>query len=43
VHAERGIANTAAESIQTPHGYIEADLAIKGQALQKLAPAGSVD
>jgi integrase/recombinase XerD len=30
------------ESIQTTHGYIEADLAIKEQALQKLAPAGSV-
>jgi integrase/recombinase XerD len=28
------------ESIQTTHGYIEADLAIKEQALQKLAPAG---
>jgi hypothetical protein len=27
------------ESIQTTHGYIEADLAIKEQALQKLAPA----
>jgi len=25
---------------QTTHGYIEADLAIKEQALQKLAPAG---
>ena len=28
------------ESIQTTHSYIEADLAIKEQALQKLAPAG---
>ena len=28
------------ESIQTTHGYIEADLAIKEQALQRLAPAG---
>ena len=28
------------ESIQTTHGYIEADLLIKKQALQKLAPAG---
>jgi integrase/recombinase XerD len=28
------------ESIQTTHGYIEADMAIKEQALQKLAPAG---
>ncbi len=28
------------ESIRTTHGYIEADLAIKEQALQKLAPAG---
>jgi integrase/recombinase XerD len=28
------------ESIQTTHGYIEADLAIKEQALQKLAPGG---
>jgi integrase/recombinase XerD len=28
------------ESIQTSHGYIEADLLIKEQALQKLAPAG---
>lgn len=28
------------ESIQTTHGYIEADLAIKEQALQKLVPAG---
>jgi hypothetical protein len=28
------------ESIQTTHGYIEADLLIKEQALQKLAPAG---
>jgi site-specific recombinase XerD len=28
------------ENIQTTHGYIEADLAIKEQALQKLAPAG---
>jgi hypothetical protein len=28
------------ESIQTTHGYLEADLAIKEQALQKLAPAG---
>ena len=27
-------------SFQTTHGYIEADLAIKEQALQKLAPAG---
>ena len=27
------------ESIQTTHGYIEADLAIKERALQKLAPA----
>ena len=30
------------ESIQATHGYIEGDLAIKEQALQKLAPAGSV-
>ena len=29
------------ESIQTTHGYIEADLAIKEQALQK-CPEGSV-
>jgi integrase len=28
------------ENIQTTHGYIEADLLIKEQALQKLAPAG---
>ena len=28
------------ESIQTTHGYIEADMAIKERALQKLAPAG---
>ena len=28
------------ESIQTTHGYNEANLAIKEQALQKLAPAG---
>jgi integrase/recombinase XerD len=28
------------QSIQTTHCYIEADLAIKEQALQKLAPAG---
>ena len=28
------------ESIQTTHGYIEADMAIKEHALQKLAPAG---
>lgn len=28
------------QSIQTTHGCIEADLAIKEQALQKLAPAG---
>jgi integrase/recombinase XerD len=28
------------ESIQTTHGYIEADLTIKEQALLKLAPAG---
>jgi hypothetical protein len=27
-------------NIQTTHGYIEADLLIKEQALQKLAPAG---
>jgi hypothetical protein len=26
-------------SIQTTHGYIEADMAIKERALQKLAPA----
>jgi hypothetical protein len=26
------------ENIQTTHGYIEADLLIKEQALQKLAP-----
>jgi integrase/recombinase XerD len=30
------------ESIQTTHGHIEADVAIKGQALQKLAPAGKI-
>ena len=28
------------ESIQTTHGYIEADLALKEQALQKVTPAG---
>ena len=28
------------ENIQTTHGYIEADLLIKEQALQKLVPAG---
>jgi integrase/recombinase XerD len=28
------------ESIQTTHGYIEADLILKEQALQKVAPAG---
>jgi integrase/recombinase XerD len=28
------------ESIETTHGYIEADLAVKEQALQKLTPAG---
>jgi integrase/recombinase XerD len=28
------------ENIQTTHGYIEADMAIKERALQKLAPAG---
>jgi len=28
------------ENIQTTHGYIEADLSIKEQALQKVAAAG---
>jgi integrase/recombinase XerD len=28
------------ENIQTTHGYIEADLSIKEQALQKMVPAG---
>ena len=28
------------ESIQTTHGYIEADLALKEKALSKVAPAG---
>ncbi|MBA3441457.1 MAG: tyrosine-type recombinase/integrase, partial [Pyrinomonadaceae bacterium] len=30
------------ENIQTTHGYIEADLILKEQALQKMAPAGQV-
>ena len=30
------------ESIQTAHGYIEADLATKEEALEKVAPAGQV-
>ena len=30
------------ESIQTTHGYIEADLATKEQVLEKLAPAGKL-
>ena len=34
------IAFGLAMRIQTTHGYIEADLLIKEQALQKLAPAG---
>jgi site-specific recombinase XerD len=29
------------ESMETTHVYVEADLAMKEQALQKLAPAGS--
>jgi integrase/recombinase XerD len=28
------------ESTQTTHGYIEADLALKEQALKQVAPAG---
>ena len=28
------------ESIETTHGYLEADLKLKERALQKLAPAG---
>jgi site-specific recombinase XerD len=28
------------ESIETTHGYLEADLKLKEKALQKLAPAG---
>lgn len=28
------------ESTQTTHGYVEADLALKEKALEKVAPAG---
>ena len=30
------------ESIQTTHGYVEANLATKEQVLEKVAPAGQI-